>query len=722
LRLPATILALVIILSALIFAQYPASGGTAQTPLVIAEGAAARALAISAIDPHSAIFLTNAAMPNRIFSFAAVSAAPASVPGSPSAAGRLAAFAGTGAAGSLGDGGTALSAEFSLSPDSLIERSAVAVAPDGTIYVADTQNSTIRAIASAASTEPGVIRSVAGRWAPAQNVALTEPMGIAVDRAGDLFIADHAAGSIDEMAAGSAKLQILAHVISPASIAVTPDGSKVFVASPETGAVFAINTATLAIDVVPGFAADASSQASSSETTSSNATASSNTTTSSSRPCSAVTGTSAASTAATPLAMAVATTIATASAAQICPAGIAVDGAANLFVSDANTGRILRVDARSAATTVSATGLQTPGAIMFDASGNLYIAEQGAQRVVAMLQAGAGASGISIAPASASYINEPLGGNTAGQLFTLTNSSSSAIAGLNFVVGGTDPADFPIQGKSCLPTLAANSSCTVNVAFVPQAVGARSATLTATDSVLTDSAGAGLSGTGDDFQMSIPANQPAEISVQAGGTATFTAQVIPDGTFGAKGEKVVFVCPTNLPANTTCSFNPTSVSAKPSTPVTFQLSFVTTNILGTTGSFPFSSVPMNPASFLQGPRGGGPSGPARLPIGRPARTRRFQQIRDEIQRFPALPALAGLLALGAASLAFPWRRRRLISTLAFGLLSVAALAGCKHNKNTSLETPAGTTAMTVQGNAVDANGNPLNASRSVTITLVVTSD
>ena len=697
----ATILALVIILSALILAQYPASGGTAQTPLVIAEGVAARALAISAIDPHPAIYFTDANTPNRILALDPAGTAPANLPGTPVAASHLAAFAGTGAAGSLGDGGSALAAEFSLSPDSLIERSGIALAPDGTLYVADTQNSTIRAIASSASTEPDVIRSFAGRWAPAQNASLTEPMGIAFDRAGDLFVADPATGSVYEVAAGSQKLEILAHVVAPASVAVTADGSKVFVASPETGAIFAMNTATRAIDVVPGFATAASSQSSSS------AGASSTEANSSSGPCSAVSSTAPATTGATQ---------------AICPAGIAVDGAANLFVTDANTGRILRVDSHSSATTVSASGLRTPGAIAFDASGNLYIAEQGASRIVAMLQAGVAESGIAIAPASASYINEPLGGNAPGQLFTLTNSSATAITGLNIAIGGANPNDFPVQGKSCLPTLAANSSCTINVAFVPQASGARSATLTATDSISTDSASASLSGTGDDFQMSVPSNLSPEVSVQAGGTATFTAQVTPDATFGKNGESVVFVCPANLPGNTTCSFNPASVSVKPSTPVTFQISFVTTNILGKTGSFPFSSVPMNPASFLQGPRGGGPSGTAPMPIGRPAPAQRIQRIRHEIQLFPTLAVLAGLLALGAAALAFPWRRRRLISALGFAALCVAALAGCKHKNNTSLETPAGTTALTIQGNAVDANGNPLNASRTVSITLVVTAD
>ncbi|HEY6904854.1 MAG TPA: hypothetical protein VI216_11145, partial [Candidatus Acidoferrales bacterium] len=74
----------------------------------------------------------------------------------------MAVVAGVGQAGSLGDGGAATSAQLDLAADSLVERSGIAVAPDGTIFIADTQNSTIRSVAGAASSEPGVIRSVAG--------------------------------------------------------------------------------------------------------------------------------------------------------------------------------------------------------------------------------------------------------------------------------------------------------------------------------------------------------------------------------------------------------------------------------------------------------------------------------------------------------------------------------------------------------------------------------
>ena len=260
LRRLVAICALAAIPIALFFTQFPLSGGTTQTPLVVADNIAARALAISPIDSRPSVYLTNAASPNRIFTLIPIT------DGSNGAASLnrpVTVLAGTGAAGSLGDGGMAVAAQFDMSQDSLIQRSGIAVAPDGTIYVADTQNSTIRTIAATTSTEPDVIRSIAGRWAPRQNTALAEPLGIAFDRAGNLYIADHAAGAVDVLRAATGQIEILAHVVSPASIAVTPRGGKVFVASPDTGGVFAIDTQTRAIEIVPGFSAPGASGGSS---------------------------------------------------------------------------------------------------------------------------------------------------------------------------------------------------------------------------------------------------------------------------------------------------------------------------------------------------------------------------------------------------------------------------------------------------------------------------
>src|SRR5581483_168707 len=128
-------------------------------------------------------------------------------------------------------------------------------------------------------------------------------------QSGELFIADHSANVVAELST-TGQLQVLAHVPSPANIAVTPDGKTVFVASPETGAVFTINVQTRVIDYLKGFASVMNPPAcgASGPKTSGN----------------------------------------------ICPAGLAADSSGTLFVSDANAGRILRVDSQSAVVTTIA--------------------------------------------------------------------------------------------------------------------------------------------------------------------------------------------------------------------------------------------------------------------------------------------------------------------------------------------------------------------------------
>ncbi|MGH9757104.1 MAG: hypothetical protein ACRD4M_05155, partial [Candidatus Acidiferrales bacterium] len=302
-----------------------ASALPAMHAIVLANSLAARALAASAFPPaaiasaHSGdaraaaqisaslahIYFTAADQPNRVLAlpFGAPAISVAKFARANTAASVI---AGNGAAGSLGDGGAAPGAQLNLNFDSLAERSGVAIAADGTLFIADTANSTIRRVSGPASSEPGIIRSIAGRFAPAENVSLKSPMGLALDRAGNLYIADSAAGTVLKLPAAASDtpgpLEILAHVISPASIAVTQDGARVYVASPGTGAVYAINTTANNISAVT-----------------------------------------------LPLAAAglFAAPGAAGARAKITPAGLAVDRAGNLFVSDAAQNRILRVDAAS---------------------------------------------------------------------------------------------------------------------------------------------------------------------------------------------------------------------------------------------------------------------------------------------------------------------------------------------------------------------------------------
>lgn len=609
-----------------------AAPAQANVMTVVATGISVRALATSWSGSAPTLYITNASAPNRVFQLGSLLSRDN---------GLSLSIAGSGSTGSLGDGGAATSAQFALEEGSLVERSAVAVAMDGTIYIADTGNATIRSIAGPKSTEPGVIRSTAGRWAPRQNLVLTEPMGISVDRAGDLFIADRAAGVVDRLAADG-QMEVVAHVTSPATIAVTPDGTRVFVASPETGAVFSITTETHDIKAIPSFpepkTTDQISGAAAMESPGSNACSPS----------------------------------ASGSTPQVCPAGLAVDAAGDLFVSDANSGRILRIDAKTSASSTVANGLNQTGALAMDASGNLYVAEQGANRIVAFAQVGTSQGSLSITPGSAAYGNEPSGGATAPQSFTVSNTSTTlTITGLN-VPKTSAPADFTEQSNSCTTTLASNASCTLSVAFTPTTTGARSATLTVTDSNSADSASTALTGTGDDYQLQLASGQLSSVSVQAGAAATFNLQVVPDNVFSGT---VTFVCPNNLPTNTTCTFSPPTANVTPGKPTPFTVTFQTTGIIN----------PFKPSMF-----------PQRIP--------------PNIPRFPALLVMGALAMLASTA----GGRRRFVPTTIGALVMVLVLLGCSKGRSQASigATPAGTSTMAVTGNAQ-------NASRALTITLNV---
>ncbi len=103
-----------------------------------------------------------------------------------SAAGVITTVAGDGTYGYSGDGGAATGAELGYP-------SGVAVDSAGNLYIADTNNNRIREVSSG-----GIITTVAGNGTccyggdggPATSAELSYPRGVAVDAAGDLFIAD----------------------------------------------------------------------------------------------------------------------------------------------------------------------------------------------------------------------------------------------------------------------------------------------------------------------------------------------------------------------------------------------------------------------------------------------------------------------------------------------------------------------------------------------------
>jgi hypothetical protein len=156
---------------------------------------------------------------------------------------------------------------------------------------------------------------------------------------------------------------------------------------------------------------------------------------------------------------------------------------------------------------------------------------------------GTGVGGVTLTPPSLGFGNQGVGTSSSAQTLTLTNSTGSALTGISVAVTGTNAGDFG-QGNNCGTSLAVNTSCTINVTFTPTGYGARSATVSVTDSAGTQASS--LTGTGTDItapttQITAPLN-----GATLSGTVTVTAtasdnvgvtsiQIYIDGTQVATG-------------------------------------------------------------------------------------------------------------------------------------------------------------------------------------------
>jgi hypothetical protein len=135
---------------------------------------------------------------------------------------------------------------------------------------------------------------------------------------------------------------------------------------------------------------------------------------------------------------------------------------------------------------------------------------------------------------------------------TLSNAGNFALV----ITGMEASGDFH-QTNDCGNGLEVGGSCTIQVTFLPTAVGVRNGAIVITDDAPDSPHTVTLHGTGTDFSVSVPSGATTSASITAGQTAIFNLGITPAGGFQGQ---VTLRCSGTPPAATcTVSPNPLAV-------------------------------------------------------------------------------------------------------------------------------------------------------------------
>jgi len=373
-------------------------------------------------------------------------------------AGAIFTVAGNGTEGFSGDGGPSTSA-------SLNGPYGVAVDAAGNLYIADYGNSRIRKVNSAGGTITTVagngIGAYSGDGGPGTSASLWGPGGVAVDAAGNLYIAD--------------TMNYRIRKVSPTGVITTVAGNGRYKFSGDGGP--------------------------------------------------------------------------STSAALHKPSGVAVDAAGNLYIADTYNNRIRKVSTAGIMTTVAGNGLATfsgdggpgtsaslpgPGGVAVDAAGNLYIADAWNHRIrqvspagIITTVAGNGVAGFSgdDGPATGAALRQPTGVavDAAGNLYIADVGNNRirkvSTAGIINTVAGGGSGGGGDGGPATAASLSGPSGVAVDAAgnLYIAALGSRSIRKVGPGGIITTAAGGGTF-LGDSGPATAAAlSRPTGVAVDAAG-------------------------------------------------------------------------------------------------------------------------------------------------------------------------------------------------------------
>ena len=209
-------------------------------------------------------------------------------------------------------------------------------------------------------------------------------------------------------------------------------------------------------------------------------------------------------------------------------------------------------------------------------TGTCSVTMSAAKAVTATFNTSGGATA-TLTPATLSFGTVATGVTSAAKVLTLKNKGTTALTITTIAITGTNAGDFS-QTHTCGASLAAGATCTISVKFAPKATGARSASVSVTDSATGSPQTSTLSGTGTTAKLA-----PVSLSfgsVKAGTTSA--AKVVTLTNVGTTALSITAIaisgthpgdyaqthtCGTSLAAGAHCTisvtFKPTVTGSRP---------------------------------------------------------------------------------------------------------------------------------------------------------------
>jgi uncharacterized repeat protein (TIGR01451 family) len=145
-----------------------------------------------------------------------------------------------------------------------------------------------------------------------------------------------------------------------------------------------------------------------------------------------------------------------------------------------------------------------------------------------------------VSPDNIDFGTVPVGNSGTVHAVTITSTGTAGLHVTGESLGGADPSDFDLVGGSCPAapfTLAAGTSCTVDVYFAPTAVGSRSATLAVGDDAATSPQQILLGGNGSPSADVAVFLMPSSHKVAPGAAVTYS--VVADNFGPTTAAKVI---------------------------------------------------------------------------------------------------------------------------------------------------------------------------------------